>query len=122
MEWKISFLPDKQVVVIKTFGVADEASSLAMAQSISKTMMEYQATRCLIDHSELTAVSGSSEGIFYRPQGLSKTGISSEIKIAELVKPAHKEHFGFLEYVCRNNGFDFRVFDSREPAIKWLAQ
>ena len=122
MEWKNTFLSDEQVVVIKTYGIADEASSLEMAQSISKTMMQYNATRCLIDHSALTAVSGSSEGIYYRPQGISNTGISSKVKIAEVVNPAHKEHFGFLEYVCRTNGFDFRIFESREPAMKWLTQ
>jgi len=120
MEWKVSFLSETQIVVIKTSGVADEASSLEMAKSIAKTMMQYKATRCLIDHSALISVSGGSTEIYYRPQGISKTGISSEIKIAEVVLPAHKEHFGFLEYVCRNNGFDFRVFDSREPAIQWL--
>ena len=122
MEWKNSFLSDEQIVVITTSGVADEASSLEMAKSISKTMTEYNAKRCLIDHSALLSVSGSSVGIYYRPQGLSQTGISSELKIAEVVNPAHKEHFGFLEYVCRNNGFDFHVFESREPAIQWLAK
>ena len=82
--------------------------------------MQYKAARCLIDHSAIISVSGSSVEIYYRPQGLSKTGISSEVKIAELVNPVHKEHFGFLEYVYRNNGFDFRVFDDRESAIQWL--
>ncbi len=120
MEWKNSFLTDEQIVVIKTFGDADGASSLEMAKSISQTMMQYNTKRCLIDHSALISVSGSSVDIYYRPQGLGNTGISSEIKIAELVNPAHKSHFGFLEYVCRNNGFDFRVFDSREPAMEWL--
>ena len=122
MEWKSTFLPDEQIVVIKTFGAADEASSLEMAKSISKTMMQYKSTRCLIDHSALISVSGGSVEIYYRPQVLSKTGISSEVRIAEVVLPAHKEHFGFLEYVCRNNGFDFRVFESRESAIQWLTK
>jgi hypothetical protein len=122
MEWKNSFLSDQQIVVIETSGVADETSSLEMAKSISQTMMQYQATRCLIDHSALTSVSGGSVEIYYRPQGLSKTGISSEVKIAEVVLPAHKEHFGFLEYVCRNNGFNFRVFEDRVSAIQWLTK
>ena len=122
MEWKISFLSDQQIVVIETSGVADETSSLEMAKSISKTMMQYKATRCLIDHSALISVSGGSVEIYYRPQVLSKTGISSEVRIAEVVLPAHKEHFGFLEYVCRNNGFDFRVFEDRVSAIQWLTK
>jgi hypothetical protein len=120
MEWNSSFLPDEQIVIIRTFGDADEKSSMEMAKSISQTMMQFKAKRCLIDHSALLSVSGSSVDIYYRPQGISQTGISSDVKIAELVNPAHKSHFGFLEYTCRNNGFDFRVFDSRETAIQWL--
>jgi hypothetical protein len=122
MEWKNSLLSDEQIVVIETSGVADESSSMEMAKSISRTMMENNATKCLIDHSALISVSGSSTGIYYRPQGISKTGISSKVKIAEVVKPAHKEHFAFLEFVCRNNGFDFHVFENRESAIQWLTK
>jgi hypothetical protein len=120
MEWNSSFLQNEQIVEIKTFGDADQASSLEMAKSISQTMMQYKATRCLIDHSALQSVSGTSVDIYYRPQGISNTGLPSGVKIAELVNPAHKSHFGFLEYVCRDNGFDFRVFESRELAMQWL--
>ena len=122
MEWKVSFLPDQQIVIIKTYGVADEASSLEMAKSISKTMMQYKATKCIIDHSAIISVSGDSVEIYYRPQELSETGISSGVKIAEVVRPAHKEHFGFLEAVCRSRGFSFRVFEDQESAIQWLTK
>ena len=122
MEWKVSYLPEQQIAIIQTYGIADEASSLEMAKSISKTMMQYNATRCLIDHSAIISVSGDSVEIYYRPQELSQTGISSKVKIAEVVRPAHKEHFGFLESVCRNRGFSFHVFDDRESAIQWLTK
>ena len=122
MEWTNSFLPDEQVVVIKTSGIADGPGSLEMAKSIATTMQQYKTSRCLIDHSALVAVAGNSSDIYYRPPAISKTGIPSGVKIAELVKPEHKEHFGFLEFVCRENGFDFRVFEEREPAIKWLTK
>jgi hypothetical protein len=120
MEWTISFLSDQQIVIIQTHGVADEASSLEMVKSVSKTMSQYKTMRCLIDHSALSAVSGSTIKIYYRPQELSEMGVPSGIKIAEVVLPAHKEHFGFLETVCRNRGFYFGMFDDRESAIQWL--
>ncbi|MEJ2551147.1 MAG: hypothetical protein P8Z34_10725 [Anaerolineales bacterium] len=120
MEWTISFLPDQQIVVIRTSGVADEKSSLEMVKSISKTMAEYNASRCLVDHSAIDSVSGSSVEIYYRPQKLNKIGIPSKIKIAEVVLPAHREHFSFLNAVCLNYGFSFRIFDDQEAAIQWL--
>jgi hypothetical protein len=120
MEWTISFLSEQQIVVIQTRGVADEKSSLEMAKNISKAMMEYKATRCLIDHTAISSVSGSTIEIYSRPQELSEVGVHSEVMIAEVVLPTHKEHFGFLETVCRNRGFYFHTFDDQETAIQWL--
>ncbi|HTX91520.1 MAG TPA: hypothetical protein VMC09_09905 [Anaerolineales bacterium] len=121
MEWKVSFLPDQQIVVIQTFGDADDAGSIEMAKGISKTMMKYKALRCLIDHSALVSVSGSS-GVYYRPSRLLGIGIPLKLKVAEVVLPAHKEHFAFLETVCRNRGINFSVFSDRESAIQWLTE
>jgi hypothetical protein len=123
VEWTISFLPDKKIVVIQTYGVADETSSIEMAKNISKTMAIHLASRCLIDHSAISSVSGNTIEIYYRPNKLINLGIPFiKIKIAEVVLPAHKEHFGFLETVFRNRGFDFRMFDDRESAIHWLTE
>jgi|WetSurMetagenome_2_1015567.scaffolds.fasta_scaffold1202718_1 hypothetical protein len=122
MEWTISFLIDQQIVVIKTRGVADETTSLAMVKIIPETMMQYNAVRLLIDHSDLSGVSGSVVNIYYRPQELREIGVPPKVKIAEVVLPAHKEHFDFLETVCRNRGFDFSIFNDQETAILWLTR
>jgi hypothetical protein len=122
MEWTISFLSDLQIVVIQTHGIADETTSLEMAKSIAKAMAQHQAMRCLVDHSAISSVSGSVVKTYYRPDELREVGIPSKVKIAEVVSPIHKEHFGFLENVCRNRGFDFLVFNDQEAAIKWLTK
>ena len=120
MEWTISFLPDQQMVVIQTRGVADETSSVEMAKSISKTMAQHKVMRCLIDHSAISSVSGNTVEIYYHPKRLIEIGVPATVKIAEVVLPAHKEHFDFLETVCRNRGFDFCTFEDRGSAIQWL--
>ena len=58
MEWTISFLSGQQIVVFQTQGVADRKSSLEMASSVAKTMLQYKAIRCLIDYSALQSVTG----------------------------------------------------------------
>jgi len=120
MEWTISFLAEQQIVVIQTQGIADETSSLEMVKSLPKAMRENQAMRCLIDHRELSSVSGNSIEIYYRSKEISEMSIPSEVKIAEVVPPDQRGHFGFLETVCRNRGFDFRIFNDPEPAMQWL--
>jgi hypothetical protein len=122
MEWTISFLSDQQIAVIQTQGVADEVTSLEMAKSIAQTLEQYKAIRCLIDHSAISSVSGGAVEVYYRPQELREIGVPPRIKIAEVVLPAHQAHFGFLETVCRNRGFDFSLFKDRESAIQWLTQ
>jgi hypothetical protein len=122
VEWTISFLSDKKIVVIQTYGVADETSTVEMAKNISKTMAKHLALRCLIDHSAISSVSGGTVEMYYRPNVLIKIGVPFKIKIAEVVLPAHKKHFGFLETVFRNRGFDFRIFEDRESAIHWLTK
>ena len=122
MEWTTSFLPDQRIVVIQTRGAADDASSLEMAKSLAKTMAQYKATRCLVDHSAISSVSSSPVEMLYRPRKLVGIGTPSEIKIAEVVPPAHKEHFGSLETVCQRFGFMFRTFDDQESAIQWLTE
>jgi hypothetical protein len=122
MEWTISFLLDERIVVIKTQGIADETSSFEMAKSIPKAMIEYKTIRCLIDHSAIKSVSGNASEIYNRPKKFLKIGIPFKVKIAEVVLPVYKEHFDFLETVCRNRGFDFRTFDDQESAIQWLTK
>ena len=122
MEWTISFLPDQQIVVIQTHGIADEVSSIGMAKTILEVMTQYKALRCLIDHSAISSVSGSTAEIYYRPNRFVGIGVPFNVKIAEVVLPAHREHFGFLETVCRNRGFNFCMFDDRESAIQWLTK
>jgi hypothetical protein len=92
MEWTTEFIADKNIVVIKTSGVADGKSSMEMAKSIAQIMEQHKTTRCLIDHSSLLSVSGDSTEIYYRPAGIRKTGAPSGVKIAEVVRPAHQEH------------------------------
>ena len=121
MEWTITFLPEERIVVIKTSGVADEKSSNEMAKSISKIMAKHLALRCLIDHTDISSVSGSVVEMYDRPKGLINI-VPFKIKIAEVVLPIHKKHFDFLEIVFRNRGFNFRIFDDRELAIQWLTK
>jgi hypothetical protein len=121
MEWTMSFLSEQHILVMETQGVADEAGSLEMTKVIPKAMMEHRTKRCLIDHSAIGSFSGQVVNIYYRPQELRGAGIPPGIKIAEVVLPAHRKHFDFLETVCRNQGFDFRIFNDRESAFQWLA-
>lgn len=122
MEWTTSFLSAEKIVLIETSGCADATGSLEMANNIRKEMMKYKSFRCVIDHRKITSVSGKAVEIYDRPRKFLGIRIPINVKIAEVVLPEHKEFFRFLETVCLNRGFSFKIFDSREAAIAWLLE
>jgi hypothetical protein len=122
MEWTISFLPETQIVVYKTQGVANGKSSFKMVENIAKTMTEYKAVRCLIDHTSLRSVSSRTEDIYSRPKEIREIGIPPELKIASIVLPSQREYFWFLKTVLRNRNIQYNLFNDRESAIQWLTQ
>jgi hypothetical protein len=122
MEWTITYLPEQQIVVFKTEGLADGKSSFEMVNIVAKTMAEYKAIRCLIDHTSLHSVSIRPEDIYSRPQEIRRIGIPPELKIAAIVLPSQREHLWFLETVFRNRNIQYSLFNDRESAIQWLIE
>ena len=120
MEWKIIMHEEKNYLEIVTKGIADKDSSLEMAKAISETMRKHRLTKALIDHRNVTKVTGRMTDVYQRPKLFKLIGMILGIKIAEVINPAHQEHFRFLETVCVNQGFKFSVFFEKESALEWL--
>jgi len=118
MEWK--FINHQHYIEISTNGIADKDSSIAMAKAITAEMRRYKIKRVVIDHGNLNSVTGSVIDIYDRPKILRIIGAILGIRIAEIIKPEHREHFKFLETVCVNQGFEFQLFGERDQAIRWL--
>ena len=120
MKWTITSNEEEQYAEIVTSGVADKDRSLAMAKVISTALKKIKITRILIDHRNISMVSGSAIEIYYRPKELKEIGMIQKIKVAEVVKEEHKAFFKFFETVCVNSGYRFSTFYDRKPAIEWL--
>ena len=120
MEWTITSNEEEQYAEIVTSGVADKDRSLAMARVISTTLKKIKITRILIDHRNISMVSGSAIEIYYRPKELKEIGMIQKIKVAEAVKEEQKAFFKFFETVCVNSGYRFSTFYDRKPAIERL--
>lgn len=118
MEWNIIIHRDH--IEIVTSGSADKRSSLEMAKAVMRTMQRYRMTRAFIDHRNLEAVTGDLVDVYERPKIFRIIGVVLGIRIAEVVKPEHQEHFKFLETVCMNQGYRFSVFHEKDQALRWL--
>ena len=120
MEWETMIHNEQKYLEIVTKGVADKESSLEMAKVISQSMRRHKLTKVLIDQRNVTKVMGRITDVYQRPKMFRLIGMILDIKVAEVIDPAHVEHFNFLETVCINNGFKFSVFFDKSSALKWL--
>jgi hypothetical protein len=120
MEWTITIKEEDHYAEIITSGVADKNGSLDMAKEIAIAMSKNKIKRALIDQRNIVSVSGGIGEVYQRPKQLQEMGVIGGIKIAEIVKPEHKEFFDFLETVCINRGFNFALFIDKESALEWL--
>lgn len=120
MEWAITLNEEKQYVEIVTRGVADREGSLRMAKAISTALQKMKIEKILIDHRNISEVSGSTLEIYKRPTDFNEIGVMQNVKIVEVVKPEYKEFFSFLETVCVNFGYIFSIFHDRNSALEWL--
>ena len=120
MDWEITIHSDQKYVEIVTKGALDRDGSLEMAKEISKTMRRNRIKRALIDHRNISDVSGEVIDIYERPKIFRIIGVILGIKVAEVINLDHLKHFRFLETVCLNQGFKFSIFHERRNALEWL--
>jgi hypothetical protein len=120
MEWQIIIHNEDKYIEVITSGIADQDGSLNMAKAITHAMRTNRITRALIDHRHVTSVTGSTVEIYHRPRLFSVIGAIMKIRMAEIIKPEHLEHFKFFETVCVNQGYQVAIFQDREKAITWL--
>jgi hypothetical protein len=120
MEWELIVHKEEKYIEIITQGVADYDGSINMAKCITDSMRDNKITKGLIDHRNITGISGKTIEIYNRPKALRLIGLLLGVKVAEVIKPEHIEHFRFLETVSRNQGFTMSLFQEKTEALKWL--
>ena len=122
MEWKIEKNDEHKYIEVITSGIAGKDDSLDMAKAISHAMRTHRITKGLIDHRNLVSVTGDTIDIYNRPKFFRIIGLILRIKIAEIIKPEHFEHFKFFETVCINQGYQISIFQDKEKALSWLLE
>jgi hypothetical protein len=118
MKWEITI--HQNYVEVTTDGIVDKKSSLEMAKALTSAMRTSRLTRALIDHRNVEMVIGDLIDVYERPRFFKVIGVILGVRIAEVIKPEHQEHFKFLETVCINLGYRFATFHEKDPALKWL--
>ncbi len=121
MEWEFIVQPGKVFLEVRAFGPLTKDYSNAMVQEGLLFMRGHQLRHCLLDYREVESFMGAFE-IYDRPKEVVQLGATRELRVAMVVLPEHFDHYRFAENVYRNNGFDFKIFTAKEPAIEFLTR
>jgi hypothetical protein len=120
MNWEIFYHHREGYIEVVTSGPADKESSLSMAKELNHAMRSNRLTKALIDHRKISSVTGSIIDIYQRPKILRILGVLLHIKIAEIIRPDHREHFRLLGDAGTIQGYQFSIFEDRDAALRWL--
>jgi hypothetical protein len=120
MEWNIQFNEKDAYGLVVTRGEADRDGTIKMARAIAEALPEKKIKKVLIDHTNISAVSGEILDVYNRPKQFNEITKSQGIKVALIIKPEHRDFFNFLETVFINRGFMFMIFTNKETALEWL--
>ena len=118
MEWTIEYLPDEDLLLIRTNGVMTKDTANEMVAGIVAAAQLHRCDRQIVDHRETTFAFSVLE-YYERPDVNRKIGISHKWKIAMVFQELNQDT-QFMENVFRNRGYNFRQFDTIEGAREWV--
>ena len=123
MAWTNEYLADKEMILLVVTGeIVDEDTREMVAETIP-LLNERHCHFVLVDCS--TAVTNASLPSVYRmPDYATELGAPWNTRLAVVVSKTRVriETFEFFGLVCRNAGYDVRLFDDRKSAEEWLLQ
>jgi len=121
MSWTVEYIPEKRWVSIVASGeITDEDCRAQVAKAIP-LLHEHESNLLWVDCSGV-ATNASLAGVYRLPDYATELGAPWNIRVA-VVTPKTRlriEVFQFFELVCRNAGYDVRLFDDRPSAEEWL--
>lgn len=123
MPWTVEYAPERRAVVVTASGEIHDEDARAQTAEAFRLLKHNQASGVLVDYSD--AVSEVSlAGLYWLPGYAAELGAPWDARVA-VVLPRIRyrlESYQFLELVCKNAGYEIKLFEAREAAGNWIAQ
>lgn len=122
MPYSVTHSSEQKLIHIRNIGKLTPDDYRAGAREALRLSLEHGVLRCLIDNSALHNQVGTTD-LYTLPEFYESIGIPKTIKAAVLVseQTPRIDDIAFFETVCRNRGYDVKLFTSRDEALAWLA-
>jgi hypothetical protein len=122
MDWEISFDEKENILLVKTSGVLDMASSKALTKECIEIIKKKNYRRCLVDTRKITSQKLGTLEIHSFSNLFAELDFPRDVRLAEVTLKEYAKDFGFFETVCNNRGYMVSTFYEIEPALQWLKQ
>jgi hypothetical protein len=118
MEWKISYLSEKDIIHLEVTGGYDAIKGLPVIKAVQAEARRYGCLNWLLDM-RATVRYLDTLHLYRRPDVYDDLNISADVRKALVFDEVGKRE-RFYETVCRNRGFNILVFSDIGTAISWL--
>jgi hypothetical protein len=118
LEYAVSYTETADIISVSAKGHLTSEKIIEVDAQVIKMATEKNCKRVLCDYTETRFVE-SILRIYENPDRKRAIGFPDTIRLATIYATDEREHL-FWETVCRNRGFDVRVFKKRDEASEWL--
>ena len=120
MTIKIEYIEDKDIVLLRTSGTYELEKEVETLKKMATKLKEHNCNRCIFDHRETNVIARTVES-YERPAIYEDLWGDRTISAAIVFRELNDDS-QFLENVCRNRGWNVRIFDDYDTAIDWLSE
>jgi hypothetical protein len=123
MPWTVEYEPERALIVVTGSGNMSDEDATAQTTEAICFLKQNHSNAILVDYSG--AVSEVSlPSLYWLPDYCSELGAPWNIRVAVLLPrtPYRLESFQFFQLVCKNAGYNVRLFEAKEAAEAWLAE
>ena len=121
MTWDVRYLDDTNIIYIVNKGASTNQDYEEQTIKALELAKEHNTHLFLTDNSEATNKAAILE-IFYLPALYDKLGAYKINKLGVIVPntPYKNEDYKFYETLCKNRGWNVKLFHDKDDAIEWL--
>jgi hypothetical protein len=123
MAWTVEYAPERGLVVVTASGEIRDEDARAQTVEALNLLTLNQATRVLVDYLDALSEVSLPE-LYWLSDYAAEFRMPWDARLA-VVLPGTRyrlESYRFFELVCKNAGYNVKLFETKEAAEHWVGQ
>jgi hypothetical protein len=123
MAWTVEYAVERKMVLVTASGEMHDEDARAQTADVVYSLKHNHATGVLVDYVE-ALLEVSLSRLYWLPDYAAELGAPWDARTAVVLPriPYRIEAYQFFELVCKNIGYNVKLFETKEAAEAWLTQ